>query len=99
MGVTSMPSEYRQPSTKALPPVPPNFAENFIRGGWRQIERMYGCRDDRLIKWQILAGGERLNRARTEYRFGRVTFDQAMAELRAVTAGNAGVQRDVEGVA
>jgi hypothetical protein len=72
---------YRRPSTKVIPPVPTNFARNFIEGGWRKVERMYGQRDDLLIKWKSLAGGQALDDARTAYRFGRMTFDQAFASL------------------
>jgi hypothetical protein len=61
---------YRGPSTKAVPPVPPNFVENFIVGGWRKIERMYGARDDRLLKWIEMSGGDDLYRARLERRRG-----------------------------
>lgn len=59
-----MATHYRSPPTKALPPLPPGFRDNFIRGGWRLCERMYGCRTDRLLAWHQKAGGEELNAAR-----------------------------------
>lgn len=50
--------------TKALPPTPPHFAENFVKGGWRRVERVYGCRDDVVLKWIELCGGMDALRAR-----------------------------------
>lgn len=70
--------EYRGPSTKGIPPVPPNFVANFISGGWRKIERMYGARDDRLLKWIELSGGLSLYAARRSYMRGLVPFDDAV---------------------
>jgi hypothetical protein len=59
-----MPNNYRKPSTKILPPPPPEFAENFIKGGWRLVERLYGARTDLLLKWIELSGGEDLHARR-----------------------------------
>ena len=42
---------YRPPSTKIIPPPPPEFAEQFAIGGWRQVERLYGARTDLILKW------------------------------------------------
>jgi hypothetical protein len=47
----------RDVPTRAVPRLPPNFARNFVEGGWRQLERVYGCRDDVLLKWFEMAGG------------------------------------------
>lgn len=58
---------YRPPSTKVLPPPPPEFAEQFIAGGWRRIERIYGSRSDRLLKWFEMSGGDDLRRRRAEH--------------------------------
>jgi len=43
--------------TRAIPSLPPGFARHFIEGGWRQVERIYGCRDDVVLKWIDMAGG------------------------------------------
>jgi hypothetical protein len=74
---------YRGPSTKCIPPVPPHFVDNFLSGGWRKIERMYGARDDRLLKWIELSGGCDLYRARKAYLTGQATIEQALVMVRA----------------
>lgn len=53
--------------TSTLPPVPPGFRDAFIRGGWRLVERNYGCRTDRLVAWHQLAGGAELDAERRRY--------------------------------
>lgn len=61
---------FRQPSRR-IPPVPPEFVQQFIEGGWRRIERIYGARNDLMRKWIALAGGERhLKSLRRAYRQG-----------------------------
>jgi hypothetical protein len=45
-------------STKVPTPAPPNFRANFERGGWRLVERMYGCRTDQLLAWMVQTGCE-----------------------------------------
>lgn len=45
------------PPTKAVPDLPENFAKNFIEGGWRRLERVYGCRDDVILAWMAMCGG------------------------------------------
>lgn len=47
----------KTPPTKAVPDLPPNFARNFIEGGWRRLERVYGCRDDVILSWMEQCGG------------------------------------------
>lgn len=54
-------------STKILPPPPPEFCAVFVEKGWRGLERMYGARDDRLVKWLELSGRDRLNGLRRRY--------------------------------
>jgi len=73
--------DYRGPSTKGVPPVPPNFVANFLTGGWRKIERMYGARDDRLLKWIELSGGDALYAARRSYMRGQASLQVAMASV------------------
>lgn len=52
---------------RPIPPCPPEFAEIFIRGGWRDVERHYGARTDLLLKWIEMSGGEKLYRKRREF--------------------------------
>lgn len=53
-----MPSLYRSPPTKIIPPPPPEYAETFRKGGWRMVERVYGARTDLHLKWQTMLGIE-----------------------------------------
>lgn len=50
-----------------VPPVPPNFGEAFVRGGWREIEEHYGARTDLLLKWIEMSGGESLYERRRQH--------------------------------
>ena len=50
-----------------IPAVPPRFAEIFVEGGWRDVERMYGARTDLLLKWIEMSGGADLYRRRREF--------------------------------
>lgn len=50
-----------------IPPVPPYFAEDFVAGGWRQVERLYGARTDLLLKWIEMSGGEGLYERRRQH--------------------------------
>lgn len=45
---------------RIVPPPPPDFADEFVRGGWRRIERLYNCRTDLALKWIELCGGDDL---------------------------------------
>ncbi|GGB14964.1 hypothetical protein GCM10011380_00460 [Sphingomonas metalli] len=49
---------YRPPSTKAIPPCPPEFAENLAKGGWELVERLYGGRTDLHLKWIAMSGAQ-----------------------------------------
>lgn len=51
--------KWRRPSSRLVPPVPAEFVQQFIEGGWRRIERVYGRRNDLVRKWIVLVGGER----------------------------------------
>jgi len=42
--------------TRTIPPVPPEFAEVFARGGWEEVERVYGGRTDLHRKWVEISG-------------------------------------------
>jgi hypothetical protein len=35
---------------------PPEYADNFIKGGWRLVERLYGARTLVHIKWLHICG-------------------------------------------
>ncbi len=58
---------YRARPTRQIPPVPPEFAAEFIAGGWRRVERLYGARTDLLLKWVTLSGGDALYGRRAAY--------------------------------
>jgi hypothetical protein len=58
---------YRPPPTRVIPPVPPEFPAEFIAGGWRRVERLYGARTDLLLKWVQLSGGQSLYAARAAH--------------------------------
>lgn len=63
--------KWRRPSSKRVPPVPPEFVQQFCEGGWRRIERLYGARNDLVRKWIALAGGEwELKAKRREWLLG-----------------------------
>lgn len=64
---------YRPPSTKLLRPMPADFPEIFVRGGWRMAERLLDRRTDVLVKWLEMAGSDRLKRLRREYLRGDVS--------------------------
>lgn len=51
-----MATTYRPPSTKVIPPAPAEYRENFEKGGWRLVERLYGARTDLHLKWQQMTG-------------------------------------------
>jgi len=57
------PSRWHRPSSRRVPPVPPEFVQQFTEGGWRRIERIYGGRNDLVRKWIEMAGGERALKA------------------------------------
>lgn len=44
-------------ATRVMPPPPPEFEAEFIKGGWRQVERIYGARTDLILKWIAMCGG------------------------------------------
>jgi hypothetical protein len=55
------------PPPRPIPACPPAFAETFVRGGWREVERQYGARTDLLLKWIEMSGGEDLYARRREH--------------------------------
>jgi len=57
-------------------PLPSDFAEVFIREGWRGVEAAYGARTAVNKRWLREAGGEDLKRRRMEYRRSRRTPPQ-----------------------
>lgn len=62
-----MNTHYRRAPTRLIPPAPPEFADEFIAGGWRRVERLYGARTDLLLKWVEMSGGEALHARRREH--------------------------------
>ena len=55
---------------RPIPPCPPEFAEEFVRGGWRRVERLYNARTDLLLKWIEMSGGPALYARRREHKRG-----------------------------
>lgn len=49
---------------RTTPPVPPDFAEVFVKGGWRLAERLYGASTPVLQKWIAMSGGRELHARR-----------------------------------
>lgn len=45
---------------RIIPACPPEFADEFVRGGWRRVERLYNARTDLLLKWIEQSGGRAL---------------------------------------
>jgi hypothetical protein len=43
---------------RRFPPPPPEFAEEFARGGWERVELLYGARTDCIKKWIALTGAK-----------------------------------------
>ena len=52
---------------RIVPSCPPEFADEFVRGGWRRVERLYNCRTDLLLKWIEMSGGEELQQRRRDH--------------------------------
>lgn len=50
-----------------IPACPPEFATEFVVGGWRRVERIYNARTDLLLKWIEMSGGEALYKRRREH--------------------------------
>lgn len=49
---------------RQYPPAPPEFADEFIKGGWRRVERLYNARTDMIWKWIEDCGGDELKARR-----------------------------------
>ena len=43
---------------RRFPPPPPEFVEEFARGGWERVELLYGARTDCIKKWIALTGAQ-----------------------------------------
>jgi len=43
---------------RRFPVPPPEFAEEFARGGWERVELLYGARTDCIKKWIALTGAQ-----------------------------------------
>ena len=52
---------------KHVPSVPWGFEDEFVRAGWRGVERAYGASTELLIRWIPLSGREQLYQRRAEY--------------------------------
>lgn len=51
---------------RRFPAPPPEFAEEFARGGWERVELLYGARTDCLKKWIALTGAKTRRELRRE---------------------------------
>lgn len=45
-------------AARRFPPPPPNFREQFERGGWERVELLYGARTDCIRKWIAMTGAQ-----------------------------------------
>lgn len=52
---------------RPVPACPPEFGEEFVLGGWRHVEHIYGARTDLLLKWIEMSGGQALYLRRREH--------------------------------
>jgi hypothetical protein len=52
---------------KPLSSVPWGFQDEFVRAGWRGVERAYAASTELLLRWIELSGREQLYRKRAEY--------------------------------
>ena len=41
---------------RRFPPAPPEFADEFAKGGWERVELLYGARTDCIRKWIEITG-------------------------------------------
>ncbi|QEH79927.1 hypothetical protein EIK56_18025 [Sphingomonas sp. C8-2] len=63
---------YRRYSSRRIPPVPIEFVDQFLEGGYRRIERIYGGRNDLVRKWMEMAGGEHVLKAMRRARLSEI---------------------------
>lgn len=56
----------RQRQARRFPAPPPEFVEEFARGGWERVELLYGARTDCLKKWIALTGAKTRRELRRE---------------------------------
>ena len=56
--MTSATSGRADRSPRRFPPPPPNFREQFERGGWERVELLYGARTDCIRKWIHQTGAQ-----------------------------------------
>lgn len=43
---------------RRFPPAPPEFRQEFERGGWERVELLYGARTDCIRKWIHQTGAQ-----------------------------------------
>lgn len=72
---------YNAPISSIPKRVPPEFAQVFVRGGWRLMERLYGARTDANVKWLEVAGAARLRQLRKAWLHGEAAALKQAAEL------------------
>lgn len=68
-------------NVKPFEPAPEGFAARFVKDGWRGIERYYGGRTERNLRWLKECGRERLDALRKRYMGGDLSaLDEATVE-------------------
>ena len=56
--------------TKPFEPAPQRFPDVFVKFGWRGVERYFGARSDRNLRWLKECGQDRLIGLRQRYMRG-----------------------------
>lgn len=76
-------------SAGVIKPPPPHFCQNFVKGGWRAVERMHGARTSTIVNWYHLCGGSALGALGRRYQAGDLSVVMQAAEMDAArAAGN-----------
>ena len=65
--------------TKPFEPAPEGFAVRFVKDGWRGVERYYGGRTERNLRWLKECGRDHLQSLRRRYMKGDLS---ALEEVR-----------------
>lgn len=66
---------------RQIKPPPPNFCLNFVRGGWRAVERMHGARTTTIVNWYHLCGGPELGALGRRYQAGELAALDRAAQM------------------
>jgi len=58
--------------SKPFDPAPSDFPFVFVKHGWRGVERFFGARTERNLRWFRECGRDRLNDLRRRYMRGEL---------------------------